>query len=251
MANPAGYNVANVQKQDGSWEIHGALDIKTATGGQLLVDGVDVTAGLEEVVDLSGLDSTELGYLNGAVAGTPAENKALILDSDMVTEIGFIDGAVAGTPANGKAFVTNTAQAAAITALMLECGSAVLASPTAEAANARTVSVQLNDRAGTAMAARSVVGMYLSSDANGDTPIDAIANDVLPTAGTDGAFLGFATDSALADGLLFHMVSEADGDIDVVLTNAADAAITVYLHVVLPGGKLSSSAAIAFADDTP
>lgn len=81
MANPAGYNTPIVKKNDGTMEVHSTLDIKTATGGALHVDGVDVSAGLQEIVDLSGLSSTELGYLNGAVAGTATASKAVVLNA--------------------------------------------------------------------------------------------------------------------------------------------------------------------------
>lgn len=122
---------------------------------------------------------------------------------------------------------------------------ATLGAPAAEAANARTVAVQLLDYAGAALAARAVVQAYVSTDATGDAPGDG-AGTVALTAGTDGALLPGADASARAT-----FVSEADGDLDIVLTDSADAGVTVYLHVVLPNGKVVSSSAIAFVDDTP
>ena len=86
---------------------------------------------------------------------------------------------------------------------------------------------------------RGVVSAYVSTDANGDTPGDGNATITL-SAGTDGALIG--TDESGAT-----FVSEADGDLDIVLTDGAAATETVYLHVVLPTGKRVSSAAIAFA----
>ena len=192
MANVPGYNTANARLQDGSWEIQGTVNIDKANGGVLTVDGVDVSACLEELANLNGLSSADVAGLE---------------------------------------------------ALLLTCGSATLAAPTAEAADARTVSVQLNDHLGAALAHRAVVQGFISTDANGDSPGDG-GSTIVVTAGTDGAVI--ATDESG-----FTAVSESDGDLDLVLTDSADAAQTVYLHIVLPTGKLASSAAIAFADDTP
>jgi hypothetical protein len=111
----------------------------------------------------------------------------------------------------------------------------------AEAANARTQPIQLKDAAGNDLANRAVVEVFVSSDANGDTPADGALTITL-TAGTDGAVLPGADASARAT-----FVCEADGDLDVILTDGAAAVATVYLHVILPDGTLASSGAIAFA----
>lgn len=137
----------------------------------------------------------------------------------------------------------SAAGAAALNAFLLTCGGATLGAPSAEAADARTVAVQLKDHLGADMAARTAVMAYVSTDATGDAPGDGALTIAL-TAGTDGALIG--TDES---GTWF--VSEVDGDLDIVLTDAADGAATVYLHIVLPTGARVASAAIAFADDTP
>lgn len=62
----------------------------------------DIAAALESYPSLA-----ELDFIDGAVAGTPAANKALILDTNMVTEIGYIDGVTAGTIAASKAVVVD------------------------------------------------------------------------------------------------------------------------------------------------
>lgn len=192
MTNPTGYNHPFVKKHDGTSELHGVLDIKTATGGTLKVDGEDVSAGLQEIANLNGLSSAD-------VAG--------------------------------------------IEALLLTCGDATIAAASAEAADARTVSIQLKDHLGGDLAHRCVVQVYLSEDANGDLPGDGVA-EISISSGTDGEIIS-------ADEYGATLVSEADGDLDVLLTDGTDSAVTVYLHVVLPTGKIKSSAAIAFADDTP
>lgn len=118
----------------------------------------------------------------------------------------------------------------------------------AEAANSRTVAVQLQNGSGVDLVNRGVVEMYLSSDSAGDTPIASTASDSVITSGTDGAVVS----ASAATGVNATMfVSEVDGDIDVVITNATDQAKTVYLNVIMPNGKIVTSSAIAFVDDTP
>ncbi len=107
-----------------------------------------------------------------------------------------------------------------------------------EQANAITVTVQLSDRRnGGDMSERICVGWYLSSDANGDAIATAPSSGI--AIGTDGLLIEWTANVA---GIA---VSEADGDIDVVLTEAG--AGTWYLVLVMPDGKLYPSGAITFA----
>lgn len=122
---------------------------------------------------------------------------------------------------------------------------ATIGAPSAEGTNARTIAIQLKDQLGDDLTERCAVEVYVSTDATGDAPGDG-AGTIALTAGTDGAILPGATASARA-----RFISEADGDLDVVLTDSADAGVTVYAHVILPTGRIVSSAAIAFVDDTP
>lgn len=107
----------------------------------------------------------------------------------------------------------------------------------AEAANAITVSLQLtlNDRD---LGQRGGVLAYLSDDANGDS-VAASA----PSGGVAVATDGLAI--PLVAGKTWLLVSEADGDIALTLTEAT--AKTFYLVIVLPSGELKVSPAIAFA----
>lgn len=109
-----------------------------------------------------------------------------------------------------------------------------------EAANAIAVSVQLVDREnGNEIAERVAIPWYLSADANGDA-IAAAAPSGGIAIGTDGLLLEWTANlSGLA-------VSEADGDLDVAITEAA--AKTFYLILAMPDGKLYSSGAITFAE---
>jgi hypothetical protein len=103
--------------------------------------------------------------------------------------------------------------------------------------NTITVNIQLLDADGNDLATRAAVGFYLSADANGDAV--AVAATSL-AAGTDGNMQEFIANSA------GRLVSEADGDIDVVVGDASGVA-TYYLILVLPNGLLKASAAITFA----
>lgn len=100
-----------------------------------------------------------------------------------------------------------------------------------------TVNIQLLDAGGADMAIRSSVGFYLSNDANGDSTKVAATSLV---GGTDGIMQEFISNSA------GRLVSEADGDIDIVIGDASGVA-TYYLILVMPNGKLVASTAITFA----
>jgi len=112
----------------------------------------------------------------------------------------------------------------------------------AEAGEAITVSVQFKDGAGVDMA--SAVGCigYLSADAAGQSA--ASSANLSVAAGTDG-FVQELVDSATQNNYL--CTSEADGDLDVVVTDASGGALTNYLVLVLPNGSLAISGAITFA----
>lgn len=117
----------------------------------------------------------------------------------------------------------------------------------AEVANARTVSVQLQTLNDNDLAEASVVDLYLSTDVAGD--VLYTASTLTIAAGTDGTRIDNYAASGVHGSARFK--SELDGDVDVVLTNSSDATFTVYMHLVLPNGKVRSTTAIAFVDDTP
>ena len=106
-----------------------------------------------------------------------------------------------------------------------------------EAANAITVNIQLKDNMDD-ISHRASVQAYLSADANGDS-ITSLATPTF-TAGTDGVV------ATLVSGKILQLISEADGDIDLVITYTTGAG-TVYLVLVMPDGSLKVSSAIVFA----
>lgn len=107
----------------------------------------------------------------------------------------------------------------------------------AEAANVINVAVQMKDAAGEDLAVRGSVMAYLSDDVNGDS-VAGTAPDTVAI-GTDGLAI------PLVAGKAFQLVSEADGDIDLDITE--DGADTWYLILVLPDGRLVASDAITFS----
>lgn len=107
-----------------------------------------------------------------------------------------------------------------------------------EVANAIAVTIQLSDRKnGGDMSERIGLAWYLSADANGDTVAAAPSSGI--AIGTDGLLLEWTSNVS------GWVISEADGDIDVVLTEVGTG--TWYLVLVAPDGKLYPSGAITFA----
>lgn len=107
----------------------------------------------------------------------------------------------------------------------------------AEAGNVINVAIQLKDSAGADLAVRGSVLAYISDDANGDS-VAGTAPDTVAI-GTDGLAI------PLIAGKAFLLVSEADGDIDIDITE--DGADTWYLILKMPDGRLVASDAITFA----
>jgi len=108
----------------------------------------------------------------------------------------------------------------------------------AEAADVITVSVQLVDREnGNEISERVALLWYLSADANGDAIGTAPSGGT--AAGTDGKLSEW---TANLEGMV---TSEADGDIDIAMTEAG--ALTNHLILVMPDGKLYASPAITHA----
>jgi hypothetical protein len=109
----------------------------------------------------------------------------------------------------------------------------------AEGTNAITVNIQLTDYNGDDISYVGCVHAFLSDAATG-IGISSTGPDTSVAAGTDGAVIIIET-AVLA----FLLQSEADGDIDLVLTETSTA--TWYLVIVLPDGSQAVSGAITFA----
>lgn len=107
-----------------------------------------------------------------------------------------------------------------------------------QAGDVIAVTVQLRTVAGADLAVRGSVFAYLSDDANGDS-IAATAPDEGVVIGTDGLAI------PVVAGKAFILISEADGDIALAITETG--ADTWYLILVMPNGRLVASDAITFA----
>lgn len=109
----------------------------------------------------------------------------------------------------------------------------------AEAADVINVAGQVVDAHGKDIEFSAALPFYLADDADGQVPSSAAPAGGIAI-GTDGALIEWTADLS---GLL---ITEADGDFDIDLTNATTTP-TFYLVVVLPTGKLAISDAITFA----
>jgi hypothetical protein len=108
-----------------------------------------------------------------------------------------------------------------------------------EDSGAITVNVQIEDASGAAQAAATALWCYLSDEADG-VGVTATAPSGGVATGTDGTILAEVT----ADSL-WLVETEADGDLDLVLTEAG--AATWYLVLIMPDGRKVVSGAITFA----
>ena len=110
-----------------------------------------------------------------------------------------------------------------------------------EAGDVINVTIQLQtgkDGALVDLAQRAAVQVYLSDDANGDALAGTAPSGGIAI-GTDGLLIENVANKA---GMV---VSEADGDIDINITEAG--VDTWYLVLVMPDGSLIVSGAITFA----
>lgn len=113
-----------------------------------------------------------------------------------------------------------------------------------EASNARVASLQLLDREGREMTSRAGVFGYIASDATGDT-LEPHSATLTIAASTDGFIVPNAA-ANVAGHCAFFGVSEADGDLDISITQTSGVD-TFYVVIVLPNGELWVSAPITFA----
>lgn len=110
----------------------------------------------------------------------------------------------------------------------------------AEDSNDVAVTIQLYaDEAGNVPLANVAAVEYWLSDDSGGAGVAATAPDGGIAIGTDGVL------NELVSGKAGYLVSEADGDIDIVVTESGSD--TFYLVLKLPTGRLIVSDALTFA----
>lgn len=100
------------------------------------------------------------------------------------------------------------------------------------------VTIQLKDFAGNDLDVASSVMAYVSSTSTGLDP-SALSGEIALTSSGDGAVVILLTH------YLYQLISEADGDIAVTITDTGTTA--QYLTLVLPNGKLVVSTTLGFA----
>lgn len=113
-----------------------------------------------------------------------------------------------------------------------------------ENSNEITVSVQLLDVEYRPMQKRASLFGYISSNVNGDA-LEAPSATLTIAAGTDGICIPLSAANSLGS-TAFQIVSEADGDVDISITQTSGAD-TVYVVLVMPNGDLVVSPAVTFA----
>ena len=115
-----------------------------------------------------------------------------------------------------------------------------------EVADAIIVTIQLKGPSGTDLKARASILAYLSDDAYGDSVVATEPSGAVAI-GTDGLLIPILTGVSASElsKTIFQLTSEADGDIDISITEAG--AKTLYLVLVMPDGRLVVSDAITFA----
>lgn len=193
-----------------------AAEINAALGG--------ITAGFAELNILDGalLDVTELNILNGLLVSTGELNilNGAVLD---VNELNLLNGVLATTAELN--LVDNQVAGATIVV-------------SSETSNDVTIDIQFTDAEGNDMATPVAVPWYLADDVAGLDPATA-APDGGVVIGTDGALI------ESVDNLSGLIISEADGDVDLISTDSGT--LTKYLVLVMPTGALVISGAITTA----
>ena len=202
------------------------------------------------------LDSTEFSYIEDVVAGTRTAEKAIVVDASgtidaldidalslvgvavtsTATELNLLDGVSGLLQSDFTKLAALTASAAelnkmdGVTATPAElnlvdnklAGATIVVA--ADAGTTVAITVQFTDAAGADMATPVAVKWYYSSDALGLDPLGT-AHDGGTAIGSDGALIETVADLS---GL---MISEADGDVDLVVTVAG--AFSAYLVLVI------------------
>lgn len=173
---------------------------------KLFVSGTNVTESLDGLT----ASAAELNKLDGATVTTDEIN---ILDgvTSTAAELNLLDN-----------------QPASITFVVGAEGSDVI-----------NVSGQVKDAAGADMATATALKFYLADDAAGLDPSTSAPAEGIAI-GADGALI-----ESVAN-LSGTLITEADGDFDIDISNATTTP-TFYLVVVLPNGSLAISDAITFA----
>ncbi len=169
--------------------------------------------------------------MSGQVQGVYREQGSNTMIVDSAGEITVKSGGVITLQSGAVMDVQAGAKASPVAGATFTIG--------AEAADAINVAIQLTDANGADLAVAATVLIFLSSNSTG-LDLTATGPSTSVAIGTDGAFLVTHVTKKI-----FTVQSEADGDIDITLTETG--AATWYMVVVLPNGLQVVSDAITFA----
>ena len=164
-----------------------------------------------------------------------ANNPNAAITNDEVTELGSISETDLGV-------LSDLTASAAELNFNDDMVASVSFSVAAEGGEAIVVSCQFKDAAGSDMTSARCLYGYLSADSAGQTA--ASSSGLTITSGTDG-LTQVSVDANTIN--MIWLTSEADGDVDVTITDASGGTLTNYLNVVTPDGKIHTSGAITFA----
>lgn len=230
--------------------------IEMPGGGDIVIDGVSL---VDEIEALSGLDATELGYLDGVTAGTVTASKAVVVDANkdvatirhltlsgnLVTgattlaeaDLAKIDGITNGTQAAGKAVVAdanvNTGVSKVTELHIGATGAETQVTATAAELNilsgVTATAAELNQNCDLSANSETIIASGVVSVTKSHTAIDSTAGaGAVTLAAPDATMLGkVKTIEMTADG----------GDITLALTN-------------VQGGSAATTATFADVNDT-
>lgn len=185
------------------------------------------------------VDDQTVAKTDGSSSRSPAGQVVDVDAQGVWVQMGFVDGPLSGSlaAANNLSDVASKATARGNLGVYEQLGTPSFVIG-ADAGTTINVAIQLKDSAGADLAVRGSVFAYLSDDANGDS-IAGTAPSGGWAIGTDGLLIPVVAGKAA------QLVSEADGDIDITITEAS--ADTWYLILVMPDGRLVASEAITFS----
>lgn len=202
------------------------MTVSAMTERQLKV-AMGSNAGGQEIVDLlnteSSLNSTEVGYLDGTVAGTAAAGKCVVLTTNKVIDtIDITTPKIGGTAVAATAAELNNRD-------HLQPALATI-SAAAGATNVCEVTVTIKDGTGTAVTGPVVFDLLLSDSATGAGLTATTASGAVAAKASSGTDL-----STLVSKKALKVQSKADGTYILSITDSSKTGF--YPVVQIPGLK--------------
>lgn len=202
---------------------------------------LDIASGQRGDVHIAGLVEVEYGgsVTRGAYLTSDADGKAVAAELSAGSVVRILGQAMVSGVAGdiGTVMLNPTAAVGELGAIIGGLNGTPTITVGAQVSTTINVAIQLRDAANQDLAERASLLAYLSDDANGDSLATNAPDSV--AIGTDGLAI------PLVAGKCWLLTSEADGDIDLDITE--DGEDTWYLVLVLPNGTRVVSDPITFA----